>query len=266
MTTAADVIAQAAKWVGFVEAPVNRTPFGRWYGMDGQPYCAMALSYWTYHAGLPVPASTSKGYAYTPSGANWFKARGRWGTTPRVGAHVFFRFSGDRIHHVGLVTGVNADGSIDTIEANTSAGSAGSQRDGGGVWRRRRAAGIVGYGYPDYSAAPAPAPTPAPIEEDDMDSRPFDLDPGESIRLSVEPANGFFGRTASLLLLDVRSADGDQAVWVWHQHTGGGKGGPEGKVVVRGGQRWTRPVDGGWLDVRNDGTKPVFGALLTKRV
>jgi hypothetical protein len=151
MTTAEQVIALADADVGYIEAPTNRTKFGRWYGMDGQPWCAMAVSKWTYDAGLPTPASTPKGYAYTPAGASWFQSRSRWGSVPRVGAHVFFRFSGPRIHHVGLVTAVNSDGSIDTIEANTSRGSAGSQRDGGGVWRRRRAAGIVGYGYPDYS-------------------------------------------------------------------------------------------------------------------
>ncbi len=150
-TGAQDVIRQAKRWVGFIEGPrANETPFGKWYGLDLQPYCAMALSMWSSDAGLPIPASTSKGYAYTPSGAAWFKGQGRWGTRPRVGAHVFFRFSGDRIHHVGLVTGVNPGGSIDTIEANTSRGAVGSQRDGGGVWRRRRSTGIVGYGYPPY--------------------------------------------------------------------------------------------------------------------
>jgi hypothetical protein len=151
MTTAEDVIAKAEKWVGFVEGPRNNeTPFGKWFGLDLQPYCAMALSKWTFDAGLPTPASTSKGYAYTPAGANWFKQRNRWGTTPRKGAHVFFQFSGPRIHHVGLVTSNDGVFPIQTIEANTSRGTSGSQRDGGGVWRRSRASGIVGYGYPNY--------------------------------------------------------------------------------------------------------------------
>ncbi|MDP9357826.1 MAG: CHAP domain-containing protein [Chloroflexota bacterium] len=157
MTRPADVIDRASRDVGFVEGANNANPYGEWYGLPRQPYCAMALSRWTFDAGLPTPASTSKGYAYTPSGALWFQRRQRWGEVPRVGAHVFFRFSGQRIHHVGLVTGIHG-GSIDTIEANTSRGSAGSQRDGGGVWRRRRSAGIVGYGYPDYDDGQAPDP------------------------------------------------------------------------------------------------------------
>ncbi len=158
MTTPEEVIAKAEEWVGFVEGPRNNeTPFGKWYGLDLQPYCAMALSKWSHDAGLPTPASTAKGYAFTPSGAAWFKRIGRWGTEPKKGAHVFFKFTGDRIHHVGLVTSDNGQFPIDTIEANTSRGSGGSQRDGGGVWRRRRAVGIVGYGYPEYK-----------YEEDDL--------------------------------------------------------------------------------------------------
>jgi hypothetical protein len=161
MTRPADVIDRATGDVGFVEGPNNANPYGEWYGLRNQPYCAMALSRWMFDCGLATPASTAKGYAFTPSGALWFQQRGRWGTVPRVGAHVFFRFSGQRIHHVGLVTGVHG-GSIDTIEANTSQGAKGSQRDGGGVWRRRRAAGIVGYGYPDYAEGPQQQPQQPP--------------------------------------------------------------------------------------------------------
>lgn len=159
MTRPADVIDRASNDVGFVEGPNNANPFGEWYGLPNQPYCAMALSRWMFDAALPTPASTSKGYAFTPAGALWFQQRNRWGKVPRVGAHVFFRFSGSRIHHVGLVTGIHG-ASIDTIEANTSRGAAGSQRDGGGVWRRRRSAGIVGYGYPDYDEGPPHEPPP----------------------------------------------------------------------------------------------------------
>lgn len=45
---------------------------------------------------------------------------------------------GGRGVHVELVVGTHADGSADTIGGNTSAGVAGSQSDGGGVFRRHR--------------------------------------------------------------------------------------------------------------------------------
>lgn len=158
MATADEVLARAGADIGGgKESPPgsNCTTYSRWYSGGCYAWCAAWVSYWFGKVGAAhlVAASTAKGFIYTPSGADWFRRQGRWGSTPRRGALVFFRFSGGRIHHVGIVEGVNRDGSITTIEANTSPGDAGSQRDGGGVYRRVRRSGIVGYGYPAYSPA-----------------------------------------------------------------------------------------------------------------
>jgi hypothetical protein len=151
---AQNVINIAAREVGTKEAQGNKTKYGRWYGLDGNPWCAMFLSWCFYQAGIPQTASTSKGFAYTPSGAAWYQRLGRWGATPKVGAVVFFKFPpSTRINHVGLVVAVNGK-VIDTIEGNTS----------DGVFRRRRSSGIVGYGYPTYVAQPSPRPD-APAKE-----------------------------------------------------------------------------------------------------
>lgn len=163
MTTAQDVLNQARADLGYTEKPAgsNRTKFGHFYGLDGQPWCAQAISYWFFNAGLPLPASTSKGFAYTPSGAAYFKRINRWGTTPQVGAVVFYDFPGDsvnRISHVGIVEAVEGD-AIVTIEGNTD--DAGG-RTGGKVMRRRRKVGIVGYGYPEYTGQSTPRPVPTP--------------------------------------------------------------------------------------------------------
>ncbi|MEV1294426.1 CHAP domain-containing protein [Pseudonocardia sp. NPDC049635] len=136
----------------------NRTPYGMAYGMDGYAWCAM-FTWWCFRqAGLATLVPKS---AYTPTIADWFRRRDAWHTTPAVGDLVFFDFPGDgvnRISHVGLVEKINADGTITTIEGNTSPGTGGSQRNGGGVYRRVRRAGIVGYGRPAYpSGAPAQA-------------------------------------------------------------------------------------------------------------
>jgi len=158
--SAARVLQVARSQIGTVENPVgsNRTKYGVAYGMNGVAWCAI-FTWWVFReAGLSTLVPKT---AYTPTLASWFKQRGRWGTKPRQGALVLFDFPNDgvgRISHVGIVEAVNADGTITTIEGNTlpSTGSSGSQRDGGGVWRRTRKTGIVGYGYPEY-----PAPEPA---------------------------------------------------------------------------------------------------------
>lgn len=153
----------ARSQIGTVERPPgsNRQPYGDAYGMPGVAWCAQFVWWCFREAGLSdlIPKT-----AYTPSFADWFRSRGQWGSEPRVGAIPFFDFPNDgvnRISHVGIAEAPGRDGTVITIEGNTSSGQAGSQRDGGGVWRRTRRAGIVGYGYPAYGGAATPAP-PAP--------------------------------------------------------------------------------------------------------
>lgn len=49
----------------------------------------------------------------------------------------------DHHGHVGVVIAVEKDGTLHTVEGNTSSGDAGSQRDGQGVWKRRRGKGVI---------------------------------------------------------------------------------------------------------------------------
>lgn len=160
--TAARVLEVARAELGTAEVPpgTNRTKYGQAYGLDGQPWCCIWVWWIFREAGASdlIPKA-----AYTPTLANWFQRRSQWGTKPRRGALVFFDFPRDnldRISHVGIVEAVQADGTIITIEANTTPpGGTGSQRDGGGVYRRARRAGIVGYGYPTYTPAAPGWPT-----------------------------------------------------------------------------------------------------------
>lgn len=168
MTTAGRVLNLARADLGYVESSGNRSKFGAWYRLDGQPWCAMAVSKWFHDAGLPLPASTPRGFAYTPAGVAWFKKQGRWRgpeVKPEPGWVVFFDFPGPphRVSHVGIVESVRGPRDITTIEGNTNA--AGS-RTGGMVARLNRRSSIVGYGVPAFSASPPPAPPPP--EEDDM--------------------------------------------------------------------------------------------------
>ena len=157
MTSVNQVLNRARSQIGVTEHPAesNRTAYGAWYGVQGQPWCAIFVSWCTFHEGLPLPATISKGFAYTPAGAAWFQHRRRWTNRPAPGYVVFFNFPHDgvnRISHVGIVESVRPDGSVVTIEGNTDERGG---RTGGKVMRKVRRVGIVGYGIPDYDGKPA---------------------------------------------------------------------------------------------------------------
>jgi peptidoglycan hydrolase-like protein with peptidoglycan-binding domain len=163
MSTAQQVLHNASSEIGYKENPPNsnHNKFGVWYGMDEEPWCAMFMSYCLYKAGLPLKITTDKGFAYCPYGVTWFKNKNWWHTNPEVGDLVFYDWDGDgEAKHVGIVEKINSDGSIVTIEGNTSVGN---DSNGGQVMRRTRSDYIMGYGRPNYEAGgnvtpPAPHP------------------------------------------------------------------------------------------------------------
>lgn len=163
MTTPDRVVAEAAKWVGYREGPrSNETVFGARSGFQFQPWCGSFTDAVLADAGLKGEPSS----VYTPAGLAAYRRLGRSPKDPRRGDLVFFNFpGGEGVDHVGIVEHVNRDGSLETIEGNTSPGNAGSQANGGGVYRRHRERNVVaGFGRPDY---PADAPTE---EERDLDA------------------------------------------------------------------------------------------------
>lgn len=165
MASAAQVVALARGEVGYSEQKNNITKYGQWYGLDGNPWCAMFVSFIFWSAGLPLPAQTRKGFAWCPAGVQWFRAMGLWTPTGRgrfyPGDVAFFQFDRDaNADHVGIVVETKPK-SIVCVEGNTSSGARGSQSDGGGVHVRERQLSLVlGVGRPLYSPA-APTPQPA---------------------------------------------------------------------------------------------------------
>jgi len=136
------------------EGPNNATKYGAWYGSNHQPWCDMFVSWCAWKSGNQGAVGKQ---AVCQAHVNWFRKKGRWGKTPRVGAIVFFAWHGVYSHHVGIVEKVNSDGSIYTIEGNTNTnGSA----NGIGVFRMRRRSHILGYGYPAFGSGSVPAPKP----------------------------------------------------------------------------------------------------------
>ena len=151
---AARILRRAASRLGYTEGPNDDSWFGTWYGLPNNPWCAMYVS-WVFHEeGMPLRASSSKGFAACARAREWFVRNGRWTTgTPKPGYLIFFDWATDRGEppdHVGIVERVNADGSITTIEGNTKDPKG---RRPQGVYRRIRRAGIVGYGIPDFLPA-----------------------------------------------------------------------------------------------------------------
>jgi hypothetical protein len=135
----------------------NMNDYVRWYFKQlgqapyGIPWCAV-FQCWAEDAagGLLMPLT-----AYTPTMAQHFIDKKRFGKVPKVGALAFHNFpdSLDRIQHVSRVVKVINATSVQTIEGNTSSGTAGSQDDGGNVYDRYRyvrSGDIVGFGYPEY--------------------------------------------------------------------------------------------------------------------
>lgn len=111
---------------GFQEDNSNNiTPYGQWYGMQGQAWCAMFVSWCAEQAGIlgtKVPR-----YAYCPSGVEWYRSRGKFysrsgGYMPKIGDTVFFwGASAGRVSHTGIVINVSS-GQIQTVEGNTGDG------------------------------------------------------------------------------------------------------------------------------------------------
>lgn len=161
MTTASEFIAACTGEVGTHESPEgsNRTRYAALAGhANGFSWCHTFLCAMARETRAAVPPGVL-GTAYTPSGAAAWKAANRWFGAPHPGDWGYIDFPGDsiyRISHVALVTAVHPDGTVSTVEGNTSAGSVGNQRDG--IWvaaRRRNRSLFKGYGRPDYAVQSA---------------------------------------------------------------------------------------------------------------
>ena len=96
---------------------------------SGYYWCAAAVATWWQEAGLETPS----GGASCDNWMSWGKSKGYWSTTPKVGAAVLYGSSSDA-HHIGIVSAVLPNGSITTIEGNTSGG--GFSRNGCGVFQK----------------------------------------------------------------------------------------------------------------------------------
>lgn len=132
-----DVLQIAAGELGNTESPAgsNRTKYGKWMGLDGQPWC-MSFVQWCYaQAGRPLPFRTGSCNALL----EWYRQNHPECivTTPRPRDIIIYNFG-----HTGIVY-MATHNKVNAIEGNTSAGDSGSQDNGGGVYRRTRSKSLV---------------------------------------------------------------------------------------------------------------------------
>lgn len=123
----------------------NIQKYGAWYGNNGQPWCAMFVSWNWHHAGLSHDLLLKYQGCYT--GKEWCEKKGifkyKKNYTPITGDIVFFLSNG--ASHTGIVA--YCDGTyIYTIEGNRS--------NKVGVWRiKLNNKTITGYAVPNYPAS-----------------------------------------------------------------------------------------------------------------
>jgi hypothetical protein len=133
----------ATGYIGYTEGPNNDTVFGKWFGLNNQPWCAMAVSKVLHEAGVLAQYSNKKkGHA---SCDEWLKHLTKNNQLVTIGQAkrgdlVFFQFDDDaQPDHVGIVQYHNtAFKYVNVWEGNTSSGKAGSQSNGDGFYLKKR--------------------------------------------------------------------------------------------------------------------------------
>ena len=245
MAKASDVLKVAASQIGVKESPAgsNRTKYGKWFGLNGVPWCAIFLDWCFWKAGADklFPHNANAAYAQdevvSKCGGKWLMKkttssraiRKNYLMKARPGDIVTFdfgRMDGYR-SHIGIVEKVSGNNLI-CIEGNTS--KSGSQSNGGMVVRQTRP-------YTYVCAAVRPAYSDA-AKADDLEPDPV------TKPLTVDGIMGFQTACRLQKWLGV-SVDGEV-----------------GPNTVRALQKkvGAKPVDGKW----GKGTSKAFQHYLNK--
>jgi len=143
--------------IGTKEAPAgsNRQRYGALYGWNGVSWCCQYIWAGFRECGLERLFYGGGKTASCTALMLWAKKTGQWVTDGyREGDILLFNFNDDaRAEHVGYCLGMQ-DGRVLTVEGNTSAGSGGSQDNGGCVAKKSRDQKLVlGAFRPQYEEA-----------------------------------------------------------------------------------------------------------------
>ena len=157
MSQRADFVTKARAEIGTKENPPDSNKV-KYNDNNGQPWCGYFVMWAAKQVSLALPNCV-----YTPAGAAAFQGQGRWSNAatakPQPGDIAFFDFpGGNNVDHVGIVIHDNGDGTVTTVEGNTS--DTGSQSNGGEVLmkvrgyrkdnKRNMPQFVVGFGSPKF--------------------------------------------------------------------------------------------------------------------
>ena len=131
----------AISWLGYKESPAgsNDSHFGRWYQMNYQPWCAMAVCHWfTVEGGGSPSFKQASRYSYCPyvlHDAQAYRNGLSVTSDPTPGDVVLFDWGYDGVpDHIGIFED-GSPSSFTCLEGNTSTSN---NSNGGEVMRRTR--------------------------------------------------------------------------------------------------------------------------------
>lgn len=175
MATRSEVLTVAASQLGVTEDPPGSNHVRYWPELglpqgsaNGWAWCAAFVTWVLLQVGFDLRKLVSWPYQCQRI-MLWAQATGRWKTTdPQPGDLVIYCWTGSGYAaHIGFHEQV-VDGLYQAIEGNTSSSNAGSQSNGGGVFRRLRSRSVIlGWvnmtGLLEVAVPPAPIVVPKPV-------------------------------------------------------------------------------------------------------
>ncbi|WP_123053246.1 hypothetical protein [Clostridium sp. JN-1] len=124
----------------------NTVKYGEWYGTNNIPWSSTFISWAAYNSGLQSEFPKTSSYS---DSMKWFKDKGLWGNTPKIGSIAYLKNNGLQFN--GIVESIGSDGTLTLIQGDYCKNN---YYQVARVNYKPSDVIVDGYGYPSY-----PAPT-----------------------------------------------------------------------------------------------------------